>query len=479
MTATRQPSPTTRTVSQVSMPQDARALSTLPRIDYEDAFAIDSRCPAHPGAMGPCGAPGRAPGRTPAMWLGWTALGLKLWPPWASNRVLGWKVKHSDNEFVLLAADSWLGLRGQLLFRSDPHGLLFATFVQHTNPAVRALWPAVTPRHVHVVRSLLDTPPAGSRGLTLSGSAMCALASRAMRQGGGFRRLLVALVGAGASVGAVVAYGAAPAAAAVPDFGNPNGHFYVPPAGRAVNTDHPNHVVGNGRPASCTSAAVVRDVAAGGIITFNCGRKPVTIVMTATASVIKTRRLVVLDGGGLVTLSGGGKRRILYSDTCAGTWSTDDCVNQPYPRIVVQNMTLEDGYDGAHQAICTANIPRCWYGGVDGGGAIYVEGGQFRAVNSRFIDNRCYAYGPDLGGGAIRALAQYENRPVYVSNDTFSGGRCSNGGALSSISVQWDVLNSGSLTTRPSAGGPIRPHAARPAAEAAVPSTSTGRTITC
>ena len=228
----------------------------------------------------------------------------------------------------------------------------------------------------------------------------------------------------------------------MPDFGNPNGHFYVPPAGRAVNTDHPNHVVGNGRPASCTSAAVVRDVAAGGIITFNCGRKPVTIVMTATASVIKTRRLVVLDGGGLVTLSGGGKRRILYSDTCAGTWSTDDCVNQPYPRIVVQNMTLEDGYDGAHQATCTANIPRCWYGGVDGGGAIYVEGGQFRAVNSRFIDNRCYAYGPDLGGGAIRALAQYENRPVYVSNDTFSGGRCSNGGALSSISVQWDVLNS-------------------------------------
>ena len=86
--------------------------------------------------------------------------------------------------------------------------------------------------------------------------------------------------------------------------------------------------------------------------------------------------------------------------------------------------------------------PGCWYGGVDGGGAIYVEGGQFKAVNSQFLDNRCYAYGPDLGGGAIRALAQYENRPVYITDDTFRGGRCSNGGALSSISVQWDVLNS-------------------------------------
>jgi hypothetical protein len=227
-----------------------------------------------------------------------------------------------------------------------------------------------------------------------------------------------------------------------PNFGNPNGHFYVPPVGRAVNTRHPNHVIGNGTPASCTSAAVVRDIAAGGITTFECGPNPVTIVMSATASVIKTRRLVVLDGGGLITLSGGGKRRILYSDTCAGTWSTPDCVNQPYPQIVVQNITFRDGYSGAHQATCTGNIPKCWYGGVDGGGAIYVEGGQFKAVNSRFVDNRCHTYGPDLGGGAIPALAQYENRPVYIAGDTFRGGRCSNGGALSSISVQWDVLNS-------------------------------------
>ena len=225
-------------------------------------------------------------------------------------------------------------------------------------------------------------------------------------------------------------------------FGNPKGHFPVPAAGRAVNTKHSTHVVGDGRPSSCTSAAVVRAVAAGGIITFSCGPKPVTIVMTRTAKVAKTRHLLVLDGGGLITLSGGGKRRILFSDTCAGTLSTGDCVNQPYPKVVVQNITFKNGYSKAHEATCKANIPKCWYGGVDGGGAIYVEGGQFKAVNSRFIDNRCYRYGPDLGGGAIRALAQYENRPVYITDDTFQGGRCANGGALSSISVQWDVFNS-------------------------------------
>jgi hypothetical protein len=234
----------------------------------------------------------------------------------------------------------------------------------------------------------------------------------------------------------------AAATAPVPNFGNPNGHYPVPAAGRAVDTRHPDRVIGKGKPAGCTSAAVVRAVAAGGIITFDCGPTPVTIVMSSTANVNKTRRLVVIDGGGLITLSGGGKRRILFSDTCAGHWSTPNCTDQPSPQIVVQNITFKDGYDGTPQATCGDNVPSCWYGGVNGGGAIYVQGGQFRAVNSRFVGNRCYANGPDLGGGAIRALDQYQNRPVYITNDTFRGGRCSNGGALSSIQVQWNILNS-------------------------------------
>jgi Protein of unknown function (DUF2867) len=155
MTATRQPSATTPSVDQISPPQDARVLSTLTRIDYEDAFAVTAdvqRTPEQWIRAVLQDAPASVRRR---LWLGWTALGLKLGPPSSSHRVLGWKVEHSDPAFVLLAADSWLGLRGRLLFRSEPHGLLFATFVQLTNPAARALWAAVTPRHQHVVRSLL------------------------------------------------------------------------------------------------------------------------------------------------------------------------------------------------------------------------------------------------------------------------------------------------------------------------------------
>jgi hypothetical protein len=217
-----------------------------------------------------------------------------------------------------------------------------------------------------------------------------------------------------------------------PAAGNPHGHAYVPPAGRAVNTSHPTRVIGHGTPASCTSRAVVAAVARGGVITFSCGPRPVTIKMNATAKVVNTSKRVVLDGGGKVTLSGRGVRRILYMNTCdkRQIWITSHCQDQATPRLTVQNMTFTDGNAAGH--------------GITGGsgGAIYAQGGQFKVINSRFIDNRCYSKGPDLGGAAIRALMQYRNRPVYVVHSTFRGGVCSNGGALSSIAVSWNVLNS-------------------------------------
>jgi hypothetical protein len=219
--------------------------------------------------------------------------------------------------------------------------------------------------------------------------------------------------------------------------GNPSGHAYVPPAARAASTSDPNHVVGIGTPASCTSAALVQAVAEGGVITFNCGPKPVTITMTATAKVMNTSRQVVLDGGGLVTLNGAGKYQILYMNTCDPKQivTTSDCIDQQWPQLIVQNLTFKNGYSAVRQNKQTP------YGG-GGGGAIYAEGGQLKVVNSLFVDNRCYQSGPDLGGAAIRALVQYRSDPVYITDDTFRGGVCSNGGALSSIDTTWDVINS-------------------------------------
>ncbi|WP_374251128.1 hypothetical protein [Micromonospora sp. R77] len=220
---------------------------------------------------------------------------------------------------------------------------------------------------------------------------------------------------------------------AVPKAGNPDGHAAVPAEARAVDTSHPTRTVGSGTAASCTSAAVVKAVAAGGIITFDCGPAPVTIRMTATAKIRNANGpRIVLDGGGKVTLSGGGQRRILYLNTCDGAqgWTTSHCQNQDHPQLTVQNLTFADGNS-------TGDTTE---GG--GGGAIFVRGGRFKVVNSRFVDNRCDRTGQDLGGGALRVLSQYDNKPVYVVNSTFTGGVCANGAATSSIGVSWTILNS-------------------------------------
>ena len=206
----------------------------------------------------------------------------------------------------------------------------------------------------------------------------------------------------------------------------------VPAAGRAVNTTHPTRWVGRGTPASCTSAAFVAAVHAGGIIRFRCGSKPVKIHLRATAKLSNTHARVVIDGRNLVTLDGGGRHRILYLDTCdpAQVWTTSHCQDQATPQLIVQNLTLAHGNSTGHD----------YDGG--GGGAIFARGGQLRIVHSRFIGNRCERTGPDLGGGAVRALSQSHNRPVYVVSSTFVNNKCSNGAALSSIGVSWVVLNS-------------------------------------
>ena len=178
----------------------------------------------------------------------------------------------------------------------------------------------------------------------------------------------------------------------------------VPREARAVDTSDPDRWVGDGTPASCTSRAVVRAVAKGGIIRFRCGPDPVTIELRRTAKVVNTSKRVVIDGGGLVTLSGDGERRILYQNTCdpKQTWTTDHCDDQATPRLVVQHLTLATATRPARptRAVAAARSSRAAAGS--------------RSWTPRFLDNRCDKTGPDLGGAAVRALSQHHGRPVYV-----------------------------------------------------------------
>jgi len=259
--------------------------------------------------------------------------------------------------------------------------------------------------------------------------------------------LMVGLIAGCGSGGSSGAGGAEPAPAVPapdpisfsddwPEAGTAERLCSVPAEAQAMDSTAPDQVVGNGTPASCTGAAFVAAVAAGGVITFDCGPDPIVITLSETAKIFNdTGPEIVIDGGGLVALSGGDQRRILYMNTCDPdlNWTTSHCQNQDHPRLTVQNLTFVNGYTSGEDP--------------DGGGAIFVRGGRFKIVNCRFFNNRCDPEGPDVGGAAVRVFDQYDGQPVYVVGSTF-GGRDdlgnvgSNGGALSSIGVSFTVINS-------------------------------------
>jgi hypothetical protein len=221
-----------------------------------------------------------------------------------------------------------------------------------------------------------------------------------------------------------------------PAAGNPDGTCTIPSEAGLASVANPRTVVGTGTAASCTSEAVIAAVAAGGVITFDCGPDPVTITLDRVAKIVNdTGPEIVIDGGGKVTLSGGGERRILYMNTCdeAQVWTTPHCDDQDHPKLTVQNIA----FDSANHQDDTD----------EGGGAIFASGGRFKAINSVFTRNRCNAVGAEPGGAGIRLFQQSEGLPAYVVNCTFGGSEelhnaCSNGAALSSIGVSWTVLNS-------------------------------------
>lgn len=187
------------------------------------------------------------------------------------------------------------------------------------------------------------------------------------------------------------------------------------PAGLA-DVSTPTTVVGQGTPASCTAAALQAAANAGGTIVFACGPSPVTI--TVSSPIVFTKE-TILDGGGLVTLSGGGTSRILLLDSS---------YDRTTPRLTVQRLVFRDGM-GPNTGDDTA----------DGGGAIHRDGGSLTVVDCTFENDRARSPGQDVAGGAIYGFGGGE---TVIVGSTFTGNSASNGGAVGSLNGDLVVVNS-------------------------------------
>ncbi len=190
-----------------------------------------------------------------------------------------------------------------------------------------------------------------------------------------------------------------------------------------VDTSAPDHTIGDGTPASCTEMALRNAVAAGGTIAFDCGDGPA--IITLTSALVPTRD-VTIDGGGFVTLDGGGTTRHVTMDT--GNFEATT------PHLRLQRITLRNG---------RASGPEL----EGGGGAIFYRGGRVTAVEVTFENNRAMELGPDVAGGAIYGIGAGE---TVVVRSRFVGNAAANGGAIgalgSAITIVSSVLHGNSAT---------------------------------
>jgi predicted outer membrane repeat protein len=182
-------------------------------------------------------------------------------------------------------------------------------------------------------------------------------------------------------------------------------------------------VLGNGTPGSVTTAQIQAALDAGGAIRIDQGPNPSTIVVTQT---LVASRATVLDGGGLVTLSGADTRRIL------SIVNPNPASNAPLFTVTLQNIDFADARTTTGR-----------------GAAIYKQHGaefphkvSLKLVNCRFSGNDAPLDGTsqDDGGGAF--YGELLNR-IDIGNTVFENNTGSNGGALYSLgSLRLNIVDS-------------------------------------
>lgn len=205
-------------------------------------------------------------------------------------------------------------------------------------------------------------------------------------------------------------------------------------------------VVGTGTAASCTEEAFGAAVTKGGIITFDCGGAA-TIKITSE-KMLPIDRDTTIDGGGAITLDGGGTTRLLSFD--GGGYRQNQHI------VTLQRLTLRGG--AATGLKLTAPAP-CSQGtdASGSGGAFRLRDGTLRVIDVTWSNNVTDPKGPLLGGGAIEARAALA---VVIVGSTFDGNRAANGGAIKVDNTDLKIYNSAFLHNKATGSGSRRTDAA-------------------
>jgi parallel beta-helix repeat protein len=158
----------------------------------------------------------------------------------------------------------------------------------------------------------------------------------------------------------------------------------------------------------------------GGKITFDCGGDA-TIHLTSQVE-LSTTTDTTIDGGGHITLDGGGVTRILHFQSANFRATTTV--------VTLQHLTFTNG-QSTGSMLPSAPAPCSQGYDVDAGGAaIWLRDGVLHVIDCTFENNVGPSPGPDVAGGGIYVVGSLD---LTVVGSTFRNNRASNGGAIGSL----------------------------------------------
>ncbi len=180
-------------------------------------------------------------------------------------------------------------------------------------------------------------------------------------------------------------------------------------AGLLLQPAYAAGVVGTGSAASCNETNLNTALSGGGTVTFNCGG-PATILITSQKTITQN---TVIQGGGIITITGGLATRLFEVDAPAA--------------LTLNDITLDSGFGTGTNAggaiyntgvlsLTNVTIQNSQTGPSLCGGAIFDDGAA-TISNSKFLKNTA-----DYAGGAI-CTGNHVNAAIQVSGSTFDNNK--------------------------------------------------------
>ena len=152
---------------------------------------------------------------------------------------------------------------------------------------------------------------------------------------------------------------------------------------------------------NCSSAADLKNkLSGGGLVTFNCGPTPVTIIITDSTGLVVPAGATIVDGGNRVTLSGNNNARVFY----VGSGSS----------LTLTNIGVRFGFTGigggclyvqGALALSNVTVTNCFGGVAAPGGALYVSStGRAKVTDSRILSSTAATGGGIGSQGSLEIL---------------------------------------------------------------------------